>query len=238
MKPSALLRSEVVLLFRRGIIPVYLIIALIYGGIVFFLNPAMAERVVLLLVFSDVSGIGFFFVGAVMQWEKRERVAQALFITPLNPGFFLLVRTLMLSLISLLVSALLFLFIARGIGDFLLMVTVSWTGAIFFTLLGIGTGSITEGVNNYFILALGVFFPFVPPYFSVAGIWWNDLLVLLPTGAMAALLLDGRDIVPLFGLAPQNSPLPLLLLSWISLLLWMGIALLVGTRLFKRSLYR
>jgi hypothetical protein len=234
----SMVKSELLLLFRRGIIPVYLFITIIYVTIVSFLSPEEAERVVFLLVFTDVSGIGFFFVGAVMQWEKREGVAHALFVTPLSPNSFLLLRTGLLSLISLLVSAMLFLFIAPGPGYFLLLVAVSWLGAIFFTLLGIGVGSVTEGVNSYFILAVLVFLPFAPAYLSVLGIWWHDLLLLLPTGAMAALFLRLSGIVPLFGTDPGTSSLPLGLLSWVSLALWIGGAALFGATLFKRSLYR
>lgn len=237
MKRLGFFRGDLLLLFRRGIIPAYLVMLALYLVLLFFLPPALRPRVAALLVFTDTGALGFFFVGAAVQWEKRERVYEALFVTPFTPGGFLLIRATALTAVSLAVSLAL---IAAGLGPGISAAGLltagggAAMGALFFTFFGTIVAVITRGVNSYFMTAVALFIPFAVPFATLAGLWWNDMLLLLPSGAMVQLLSSGLGGLDTLNGDPGRPGL--VPFSIVSLVLWNLAAWLSARRLFIRRI--
>jgi fluoroquinolone transport system permease protein len=232
------LRSDLKLFFRRGIIPVYIIMLLLYLVLLFLLPAPLRGRAAALLVFTDTSALGFFFVGAAVQWEKRERVYEGLFVTPFNPRSFVLARTLGLTGISFIVSSVLLLANAafEGFSPELLRglpaaAAGAALGALFFTFFGISVAVITRGINSYFITAVALFMPFALPVISLTGFWWRDWLLLLPSGAMAHLLSSGLGLASGSGNPASTG---LISLSLLSLFIWNAAAWFSAQNLFQK----
>ncbi len=224
-------RSDLMLFFRRGIIPVYFVMLFLYLVFLYFLPSPFRSRATAILVFTDTSALGFFFVGAVVQWEKRERVYEGLFVTPFHPRSFVLIRAFGLTAISFVISAVLLLSTALrgGLSPGLLTAAAgTGLGALFFTFFGISVAVITRGINSYFITAVGLFIPFSVPFISLTGFWWSDWLVILPSGAMAHMLSSGLGLTHAYSSAPQ-----LIYFSLMSLFIWNAAAWALAQHLFQ-----
>ncbi len=234
MKSLSFPRSDLILFFRRGIIPVYIVMLFLYLVLLCLLPSPFRGRATALLLFTDTSALGFFFVGAAVQWEKRERVYEGLFVTPFHPRSFVLLRAFGLTGISFAVSSVLLLANAvfGGLSPGLLIAAAgAGLGALFFTFFGIIVAVITGGINSYFITAIALFMPFAIPFISLTGFWWRDWLVILPSGAMAHMLSSGLGLVS----ASAGPAAPgLLLLSLLSLFIWNAAAWALAQHLFQK----
>jgi fluoroquinolone transport system permease protein len=227
------LKSDFLLFFRRGIIPVYIVLTLLYLLLLWFLPSSFRARAASFLIFTDTSALGFFFVGAVVQWEKREKIYDGLFVTPFSPENFLLLRSAVLTLISMLVSLVLLMAAADSAvirsGTLLLSCAAIFLGSLFFTAFGIAVAVSTDKVNSYFIKAIVLFIPFALPFISLVGLWWNNWFLLLPTGAMVQLFYSTFHFSCMYG---DPSDIRLIPLSFISLILWNLAGLFLAAKLF------
>lgn len=65
--------------FRHGFYLVYLVISLSYLAILKILSEEFARKAFVLLIFSDISILGLFFVGAIVFLERDQGIMQTLF---------------------------------------------------------------------------------------------------------------------------------------------------------------
>ncbi|MFP4430996.1 MAG: hypothetical protein ACLFPV_07085, partial [Spirochaetaceae bacterium] len=100
------LKHDIRYQFRHGFYFAYVVVLGAY--LVALLNVPAHYRnlVVSLVVFSDTSVLGFFFVGAILLLEREEGTLRAVSVTPLRPREFCLSKALSLTVLALLVSGL------------------------------------------------------------------------------------------------------------------------------------
>lgn len=185
-------RHEFEQLKRRGILPVYLILLLFYFFVLSLLHGRIRQRVLLLLLFTDICGIAYFFIGAIIHRERHEGVYQALFTTPFSPLRFLFWRCFSLGALTALVAALLIIPFASQ-GRTLLLLS-SLLASFFFSFLGVVLAMCTKDLYHYFFYGGVCFVPFFIPVISLLGIWWSPLFSLIPSGAMAAIFLKSQGL--------------------------------------------
>lgn len=232
-RAAGLLGYEFVSHLRRGIVGVYLFISLIYIVLLLQLPLKLKAGAALILLFTDTTVLGFFFVGAVMQWEREERIFEGLFVTPLRPVSFICVRVVSLTIISL-AAGLVIALVGAGPGRIRLVSLLSGMllSSVFFTLFGIALAVRTSGVNSYFISATALTAPLFLPLLEVIGLWGHPLLILLPTGAALRLLQRGLSVPA--GSWSSAAGIPLAIAAAGILLLWTAAAFILALSWFKR----
>jgi fluoroquinolone transport system permease protein len=102
IRTTALLYHEIRLHWSQGIHALYFLFALLYIGLLTCLPPSWKRPAAAGLLLSDPTVLGFFFSGMILFWERD--LFPALFITPLRPGPYLLVRAFSFLILSLLLS--------------------------------------------------------------------------------------------------------------------------------------
>ncbi len=190
--PTVMLKYDLLSHLRRGIIGAYALVTLLYVLLLIYLPTEARAVVTLILLYTDTTALGFFFVGAIVQWEREERVYEGLFVTPLSPMRFIAVRAASLILIAVVVSGIIS---VAGVGvqrlDPLPLAVGLIGTSLIFIFLGIYLSVRTSGINSYFVVATAVMAPLFVPVLEVLRIWTHPLLGLLPTGAAVRLLEAG-----------------------------------------------
>jgi fluoroquinolone transport system permease protein len=207
---KTLLAFDIKLQWRQGFWLVYSVITLVYFIVLLSVPPENRYAVGVFLIFSDTSVLGIIFVGALVLLEKQQNVLQSLFVTPVTTGKYLISKTIALTLISLVMSLILYT-TSKDISThiFLFLVSIISSSAIY-TLLGLGFSAKVETLNQYLgMMLLGTLWIVLPvlPFMLIENTGW--LIVFAPNAALDLLL------------TPVNQPgLLRVILDIIILILW------------------
>lgn len=129
---ATLIAHDARLQFRYGIYFAYAfvigfyVLALTYGG------PYLPSWVPALIIFTDPSVLGFFFLGALMMLEKAENTRNALAMTPISAGNYFWAKTATLTTMALGAVAVLTPFLHQGTNTPMLLAIVALTSIMFF----------------------------------------------------------------------------------------------------------
>jgi len=74
MRLKALLIGDIRFQFKYGFYFLYLIFTILYVGMLYALPAAWRERAAVLMIFTDPAAMGLYFMGAIVLFEKGERV--------------------------------------------------------------------------------------------------------------------------------------------------------------------
>ncbi len=157
--------------FRQGFYYVYIIIVILYIGILSQLSGKILSYAVPVVIFTDPSVLGFFFIGALIILEKQQGVVDYLVITPLKHTEYIYSKVLSLTVLASVAS--MTIAISSGVEFNVLILLIGVIlSSLFFSLVGIIAVAGCRTVNQYFAVmipymliiivpALGLFtFPF------------------------------------------------------------------------------
>ena len=185
------LKFDIKLQWRRGLFLTYLVVILFYTAVLHQLPIEARRLATVVLLFVDSSMLGFFFLGALVQWEREEHLYEAMFTTPFADSQFLFCRTLSLSLLTLVMSLVLVLF-SIGLPPHPLQLALGiFGGAAFFVLFGYPLALKTGNIIGYFLTATVYTLPLVLPLLELFGVLQSRWFLILPTGGMLALIRSG-----------------------------------------------
>jgi len=80
-----LLKNDIRLLIRYGIIAVYGFVVAFYVALILYAGDLMPAWLIALIIITEPTAFGFFFLGGLMQLEKSEDVRSALGYPDLGP---------------------------------------------------------------------------------------------------------------------------------------------------------
>ena len=98
------IKQDLRLQFRHGFYHVYAIISALYIVGLRMSPQAVRELLLPILIFSDPGMLGFYFIAALVLFEKEARSLQAVSVTPLRPSEYLLAKAISLSTLAVLAS--------------------------------------------------------------------------------------------------------------------------------------
>jgi len=180
-----LLKWDLVLLAKYGILPVAIGIGGLYIALIYLLS--LPSQIVVFLIFSDPSMMGFIFVGVMVLFEKQAGTTSALIVTPLQPWQYLLSKAVSLSIPAVIVSVAMAFASGESVNYYLVLAAIVLT-SILFLLLGFVGAQRVKTFNQY-ILVIPIFFvPFSIPIIDYLGIWETPLMWLIPTKSSLILL--------------------------------------------------
>ncbi len=183
-----MLRWDVRLQVRYGFYAVYAVIVTAFTlGLTQVPSSFRATALVLVLM-GDPAFLGFYFIAALVLFEKREGVVDALTLSPLSGVEYLASKTLSLTLLALLASSIVAVF---GYGlDFAplpFLVGIVLTSALF-VLVGFIAVARFDDLNAYFMTPLVYLLPTSLPMLDYLGLVENSLVYLVPTQASLVLI--------------------------------------------------
>ena len=174
---------------RYGLYAVYAVLIVLFVAGIRAVPPGPSRDVAFrLVVFSDPSMLGFYFIAALVLFEKREGVLDALVTSPLSTRAYLWSKALSLTVLALLATTAI---TALGYG-----VDVNWAplllGVALTSLLFVFVGFVAvarfDSINAYFMTALAYTTVLGAPVLGLLGLFETPLFYLLPAKPSLVLL--------------------------------------------------
>ncbi len=177
------LRADIIFQWKQGFYYVYIFITLTYMMIVRQLPESIARIGIPLIVFSDPSLVGFFFIGGIVMLEKVQGILQYLVVTPLRPREYLVAKVLSLALLAEVAGFAIALTTSIGTFNYLLLFLGILLCSMFFTLYGFLAVAGCDTVNQYFIRMIPYMLLIILPCFSIIGFPYGWIFDIFPSVA-------------------------------------------------------
>jgi fluoroquinolone transport system permease protein len=188
----SLSRYNIKLQFRHGFYYAYLFVCIVYIILLRLLSPEMRELLTPVLIFTDPSMLGIFFVGGIVFLERDDNTLQTLFVTPMRAGDYCLSKALSLGFLALLSSLVLAVAGKGGIAfDWPSLIAGTLFTSFLFTFAGLGVSVRTDSVIDYIMSVIPVVTAALLPFLRYFAVTDSFLMYLLPTQASLSLIHHG-----------------------------------------------
>ena len=183
---------------KQGFYLVYVLITIMYLILLSFLPNDVLAIALPLVVFSDPSVLGLFFIGGIIMLEKVQGVLTVIVVTPLRTIEYILSKVISLAFISVLAA-----FAITGFSHYekvnwlLVFLSTILTSGIF-TLSGIMINAGCQTVNQYMIKTVPYMLLFVLPCFALIVFPYSDLFTIIPSVAALRLMLGAYLGIPVY----------------------------------------
>lgn len=174
---------------KQGFYLVYVVITIMYLIILSFLPKNVLSIALPLVVFSDPSVLGLFFIGGIIMLEKVQGVLMVVVVSPLRTIEYIVSKVLSLAFISVLAAFVITAFSHyESVSWLLLLLSTVLTSSIF-TLCGIMINAGCQTVNQYMLKTIPYMLLFVLPCFSLIGFPYSWLFTIVPSVAALRLMM-------------------------------------------------
>lgn len=198
---GSMVRRDVELQYRYGFYAVYVVLIALFVLALRQVPEASLVLALVVVLFGDQGFLGFYFVGSLVLFEKREGVLDALVTSPLRPREYLLSKVLSLTALALVASTTITaLTYGTGFDPLFFLLAMVLTSALF-VFVGFIAVSRFDSINAYFLTALAYTLPLGAPLVDFFGLVTHPLLYLLPSQASIVLLEAAFGPVPASELA-------------------------------------
>ncbi len=183
------IRADIRFQIKQGFYLVYVIITLMYLVILSFLPHDLLPVVLPLVVFSDPSVLGLFFIGGIILLEKVQGILTVVVVSPLRTSEYILSKVISLAILAVLAAFVISFFSSyKEINWLLLFLATILTSGIF-TMSGIMINAGCETVNQYMLKTIPYMLLFVLPCFSLIGFPYSWLFTVVPSVAALRLMM-------------------------------------------------
>lgn len=184
MRITGALKTDFKFQVKQGFYVIYLFLTIIYMVILSILPKAYLNIVLPILIFTDPSIVGFFFIGGIIMLEKLQGVINCLVVTPLRIKEYILSKVISLSILAVVAGVAITLtsgykeninFIILGIGIFVV--------SVFFVLIGIIVVVGCKTLNQYIVKMIPFMLFFMLPCISLIGFKFSYVFTIFPSVA-------------------------------------------------------
>jgi fluoroquinolone transport system permease protein len=173
---------------KHGFYLVYVIITIMYLIILSFLPENVLSVALPIVVFSDPSVLGLFFIGGIILLEKGQGVLMVLVVTPLRSIEYILSKVISLSIISLAAALTITWFSYFPSVNWVLLILSTILTSGIFTLLGIMINAGCNTVNQYMLKTIPYMLLFILPCLALIGFPYSWLFTIVPSVAALKLM--------------------------------------------------
>lgn len=191
MRLGALFRGDVRFQFKYGFYFLYLIFLLLYLGLLAAFPESWRQKAAALMILTDPAAIGLFFMGAIVLFEKSERVLDSLAVAPIKITDYVFSKLLSIAVISTAV--------ALPIGAFggvsanpLLFAAGVFICSCMFSAFGLIAAASVESLNGFFIATIPAEILINIPAIAYLFGWQPAWLLLHPGVCMIEICINGR----------------------------------------------
>lgn len=189
MRLMSAVNYDIRLQFRHGFYYAYLIVCVIYIIILRIIPLNIKQTAAVLVIFTDPSALGFFFLGGIILFEKGQKTLEGLFITPIRIYEYIFSKVISLTVLAL-ASSLLIALCAVGFTFNVLVFSIGVVlSSILFILLGFTLVCFSKSVNHYLIFSPLYMILFMAPVVDYLGFFKQPFFYIFPSTA-SLLLLD------------------------------------------------
>ncbi|KAB1190392.1 ABC transporter permease [Haloferax sp. MBLA0076] len=174
--------------FRYGFYAVYAIVTVLFGLGLAQIPESVRTATLVMVLFADPGFLGFYFVGALVLFEKNEGVLHALVTSPLSARDYLVSKAVSLAFIAVLGATTIAVFVhGLDFSPVWFLLGLSLT-AVLFALVGFVAVAKFDSLNAYFLTAILYTIPLSLPLLDHFGIVEHPAFYVFPTQASLVLI--------------------------------------------------
>lgn len=191
MRLLSVVKGDIRFQWKYGFYYIYILLVILYLGILSLLSGDVKEIVGHIMVYSDPAAMGMFFMGAIVLLEKSQGVLNSIAVSPVSPMEYILGKMCSIGFISLLVA--LILLSSVGIENLAMAVWGIVSASFVFTLCGIIVGTKINSLTGYIVGTVPFeIIGFLPPMAKRMGLVKDNVWLLLHPGCAQMQLLQGN----------------------------------------------
>lgn len=199
MKLKGLILGDIRQQYKYGFYALYTLFTMVYIAVLRILPMPWKELCTTTLIFSDPVLIGLMFMGAIILFEKSEKVMQALAVSPISVHAYILSKVISIGLISLLSGVLIALF--SGMEHSYIHLTVGiMLGSALFTLVGISLSAFISTMNNFMLIMVPTLIISVAPISIYTMGYKSGVMLLHPSISLIELMSGNISIMSLMAI--------------------------------------
>lgn len=189
MRLRRLICGDIQFQFKYGFYLVYTIFTLFYLCLLYAFPTEIRSKAAILLIYSDPAAMGLFFMGAIVLFEKSQRVINSIAVSPVRVREYIISKVVSLGIIGTLVGVVLA--VVAGIENVLTVLIGTFLGSIIFSLIGLLAASVSKSLNHFMVVTM----PFellciLPPIIYLFG--YRNSFMLLHPGCIVIRLMEGE----------------------------------------------
>jgi len=200
MRTLSAVHYDIKFQIRHGFYYAYALVSLLYIVFIRVMPADAREYLSIIVLLTDPTVLGFFFIGGIVLLEKDQNIFASLFITPLSLKEYVAAKLASLTMLSLLSSSVIATFAAPGSFNPLLLAVSVVSSSVFFTLAGLALAARVKKINGYIIASPFFLTPFILPLLEFMKLFSSPLFSLLP-GYSSVKLLSGAY----YGITPVEA---------------------------------
>lgn len=136
---------------KQGFFAIYVIISFIYLLVLTQIPETFRHIVVPIVIFSDPSILGLFFIGGMLLLEKEQGILQSIVVTPLKSVEYIISKVASLSIVALFAGVLISTLTYTGRVNYFYLVMGILLASFFFTQIGILIACKSKVINEFFL---------------------------------------------------------------------------------------
>lgn len=196
-----LIELDFILITRNRILAVAGFVTVLYVLIIQVLPEESFTMVLTLLIFSDPVMLGFMFIGAMVLFEKSSNTLQALSVTPVRAGEYLLSKGITLTAVALAASMIMAVAGLHFRFNPLYLIIAVVFSSLFFIFIGFAGASRVKTFNQYFIIIPMFMIPTCLPFLNYVGVTETWMWYIVPTQASLILFQSAFEGTASFSVA-------------------------------------
>jgi len=173
--------ADILFQWKHGFYIIYLVISLVYVVILNQFPKLWLSKAVPIVIFSDPTVLGIFFIGGILLLEKEQGILMALSTTPLRTKEYVYSKLISLTSVAVFSTILISLTVYRDNVNFLYMIMGVSLTSVFFILFGFIIAAKSKNLNIYILKIIPWSILMVLPVFSVFEFKYNWIFNIIPT---------------------------------------------------------
>ncbi len=183
------IKADMLFQFKQGFYFVYVFVAVMYLVMLSFLPEKIFLIATPLIVFSDPSVLGLFFIGGIILLEKGQGVLTVLVVSPLRTSEYIIAKVLSLGFISVLAATAITFFSGYQQVNWFVMVASAMLTSAVFTFSGIMINAGCSTVNQYLLKTIPWMLLLTLPCIALVGFPGSWVFTAVPSVAALRLML-------------------------------------------------
>lgn len=190
MKLWAMIRGDIRFQFKYGFYFLYTFFTIFYIGLLSAFPEGWREKGAILMIFSDPAAMGLYFMGAIVLFEKSERVVDSIAVSPVRTYEYMLSKLFSIGMISVIVALII------GFFSGAVKITMNYIMGIFlcsclFSAVGLVIATRSISLNSFIIATIPAQLIINIP--AVAWLFgWRPFWMLIHPGASMMELVENK----------------------------------------------
>jgi len=191
MRIKALFLGDIRFQIKYGIYFIYSVFTIMYISLLYILPEAWREKAAILMIFTDPAAMGLYFMGAIVLFEKSERVLNSIAISPVQTKEYVISKLMSVGLISTIVG------LVIGFGSNVITNPYFFSigvfgGSLLFSSIGLAIATKIGSLNQFIVATIPAEILInIPAIAYLFG--WKSRWILLHPGACIIELLNNGD---------------------------------------------